>query len=241
MKNRILVLILCVALLLAGCSGKKDSKEKAGEGQTAETTTEASQEMDTQPQQTEEDKAEGTAKTSDNDTGVYLTSDKVVDVSMGCNENGNQKELCKIKMPSDYFVTSNYMEDTGSQSLMLETDGRVLSDVIESGDLEKAPYFPCFVTIHAEGATESFVFEIKKSGDISVESEKDFEPNGVDLGKGSDHEAYIYSVSDDNVDLVMVYEINDDWSLMILNDGDLKDKMPLDQIGQKFYNLITPL
>ena len=241
MKNRVLVLILCVALLLAGCSGGKENKKKTEEGQTVETTTEASQETDTQSQQSEEDTTEGSAETSDNDTGVYLGSDKVVDVSIGCNENGDQKELCKIKMPSDYYISSNYMEDAGNQTLMLETNGRLLLDVIKSGDLEKAPYIPCYIAISSEGASEYFVFEIKKKSEMSVETEKGYEPNGVDLGEGSDHKAYIYGVSNGNVDLAMVYEINDDWSLLIINNGDLKDKMPLDQIGQKLYNLITPL
>lgn len=242
MKKKFVILMLCLAVCLAGCTGKsKDESSSKQEAQTEETETSNTEDTNVDKDDNKTQNTAGKVKTSDNDTAVYINSDRVADVNMGACVNGEQKVLCAVKLPANYYMTSLYMDEYGQSNTMLETNGKLLEDVVKEDALENCAQVPVTVVMTAQGdANNSYTFAIVDSATISVESEKDYAPGGIDVNTSGDHDAYAYTTSG-QFDVVLVYEINDEWTLLIENSGQLKDTMSLEEIGQEFYRLVTPI
>ena len=242
MKKALVMLVLFLAFGLAGCSTKNTDDSTSNQETQVETTE--SSEGDTAKEDNGDNTTSSVAEeveTSNNDTAVYVNSAKVADVNMGACVNGEQTVLCAVKLPADYYMTSLYMDEYGQSNTMLETNGKLLEEVAKDGALENCEQVPATVVMTAQGdANNSYTFAIVDSSTISVESEKDYAPGGIDVNAGSGHDAYAYTTSG-QFDVVLVYEINDEWTLLIENSGQLKDTMSLEEIGQEFYNLVTPI
>lgn len=216
MKKVVLTIILCIVVFLSGCS--INQKESNIEGATPE---------------------ESYSSTNDK-IGVYMDSDSVVEVKMGTYVDSKQKALCSIKMPTNYTIASIYRDATGQNHTMSETNGKSLSEAVKS-DLDNSEQVPETVVLSSRGKIyNNYTFTIVDSKTISIESEKDYAPGGIDIGKGSENIAYVYKTTG-QYDVAFVYKINDNWTLYIGNSGELKDNLSLSQIGEELYQLVTPI
>lgn len=241
MKKAFLIMIMCVAVLFAGCTDKKNHVEENNDKPNSEISTESNNEKETEKSQADQSEVSNPVNVSENDTNVYVGSEFLADVTMGTCIDGNQSALCTIKMPTGYFIASLYRDEYGQGHTMLETNGELLSEVISAGSLDSCSEIPDTVVMNAPGdANNSYTFAVIDTGTVSVDSEKEYAPGGIEIQSDSAHKGYVYSTSG-QADIVMVYQINKDWTLMIQNSGQLKDEMPLEQIGQEFYQLVTPV
>lgn len=176
-----------------------------------------------------------------NDNGIYPNTDSMVDVKMGAYDLDMQKELCSIKMPSNYRINSSlYMDEKGKQQSMPESNAKVLSEIINDGNIGNSEQIPNTILIEGEGGTYSFA--IGKSNIVSAVSEKDYAPGGIDIVSNGTHNAYIHnSINHNYFDIVFVYDINNKWSLVVQYKGDLTNKISLQQFGQELYKTITTI
>lgn len=246
MKKKLLMVTLCILVALTACSNKKAEEEnQPAESETTETQEE--EETETQPEEEESVPEEhgGNAESTvgeKNETSVYPGADLVTDVAMGSCIDGKQTALCTVKIPTNYIFGSLYLDENGESQSMKETDGRLVSEVVASdGSVVKRTEVPDTVVLTAQGSADnSYTLVIVDSETISVESEKEYAPGGIDLNTGSGHDAYIHAATG-QFDVVFVYEINEDWSLLIQNSGQLKDELSIEEIGQEFYKVVTPV
>lgn len=243
MKKKLLMVTFCLMVALTACSNKK-----AEESQPAETeTTETQEEEETKPEEEESvpdeqgGNAEGAAGEK-NETSVYVGADLVADVAMGSCIDGKQTALCTVKIPTNYIIASLYLDENGERQSMAETDGKLVSEVAAGdGSLANSTEVPDTVVLTAQGSVDNkYTFAIVDSETISIESEKEYAPGGIDVNTGNGHDAYVYAANG-QFDVVLVYEINEDWTLLIQNSGQLKDEMSIEEIGQEFYKVVTPV
>lgn len=246
MKKKLLMVTLCILVALTACSNKKtDEENQPAESETTETQEE--KETETQPEEEESvpeeqgGKAEGTVGEK-NDTSVYPEADLVTDVAMGSCIDGKQTALCTVKIPTNYIFGSLYLDENGERQAMKETDGKLVTEVIASdGSIANRAEVPDTLVLSAQGSVDNkYTFAIVDSKTISVESEKEYAPGGIDVNTGNGHDAYVH-VATGQFDVVFVYEINEDWSLLIQNSGQLKDELSIEEIGQEFYKVVTPV
>ena len=241
-KRNLVVLLAAVLALsaFAGCGRKEDAAAPTTVEQEIQNNAEdGADENVIEPQ--DEDKTPVTENVSSGYADVYIGADSVFDVTMGTFTDSAQTPLCKVSMPDSYYMASLYTDEAGQSQTMLETNGKLVSEIAESGVLETCPYVPTTVVITAQGnADDSYTFTIVDTGTISVASEKEYAPGGIEIAPGSEHEAYVYSTSG-QFDVVMAYRINEDWTLLIENSGGLKNRMTLSEIGKAFYGLVTPV
>ena len=245
-KAYCVILALCLAsIVMAGC-GKNVEKTEETKPVETQAETQSPAEEKAEPEVREEEKtAEAEEKKEENmqdAAGVYMTSAKLADIPIGAYVDGEQKVLCSVKMPENYVIASLYMDESGvADKEMTETNGRVISAVIEDKSLESSENVPSTVIItSAENTMNTYTFGIVQSSRVSLETEKEFAPDGIDIAVGTDHDAYAYSTSG-HFNMVLVYEINDDWTLLVENSGELKDKMSLEDFGKEFYGLVSPV
>ena len=239
-KITCLILTAVLAVSFAGCGRKEDTAAPTTAEQEIQNNAEDGTDGNVVEQQ-DEDKTPVTENVSSGYADVYIGADSVSDVTMGTFTGGAQTPLCKVSMPDSYYMASLYTDEAGQSKTMLETNGKLVSEIAESGVLETCPYVPTTVVITAQGnADDSYTFTVVDTESISIASEKEYAPGGIEIDPGSEHEAYVYSTSG-QFDVVMAYRINEDWTLLIENSGELKDRMTLDEIGKAFYGLVTPI
>lgn len=245
-KGIIWVSVLLALLMMFGCG--KDQGKKAPETEQStdekEDTAVHSAETASTSQETQESAGQTDSNesilTENNTSRVYPGADKLAQISMGAYSDGGQKALCRIKMPDNYYISSLSMDETGqANNEMLETNGRLLSDVVSDNSLKASPVLPATVILTSQGKVlNTFTYVIAQSSMFNVKTAKEFASDGEDISSGQGHDAYIYNTSG-TYDLAMVYEINSDWTLLIGNSGELKEELSLEEIGQELYDLIT--
>ena len=158
--------------------------------------------------------------------GIFPGSSTNADVKMGVYENGGVKELCTVTMPADHIIASSVMDETGTEHTMLETNGSILSDVLDS--LEGI-YPSTAILTSTEG--DSITYMILPSATITVESEKEYAPEGIDV----ESDAYIYQTTGQPY-IMFVRNLNENWTFVLKFKGALN--MPLEEIGKKFCSLV---
>lgn len=180
-----------------------------------------------------------TTSVVNNNIGAYVNVESLVDVKMGIFEDGKQKALCTVKIPTNYIVSSLYMDQNGEHQTMSSTNANIVSNVIKNGGFDNPNEIPDTIVLDGEGGNYSFA--IGKSDIVSVQSEKEYAPGGIDIVSNSIHKAYIHKSVKGTFDYVFVYDINDKWSLVLQYKGDLMDKISLQKFGQELYKLITTI
>lgn len=224
---------------ITGCSGSKKSETTV----KSETNIETNQELDENTEKVDEKKRDTTGEDNvdKNSTNVYPGANSVVDIAMGTYDEGMQTSVCTVKMPENYIITSSYTDENGKNKTMTETNGRTVSEVIENGELKESSNVPSVVVLVAQGnVNNSFLISVLDAGEYSVQSEKEYEPDGVEVNITEGHSAYIYNTKG-QYDTVCVYQISDRWTLAIQNKGQLKDQMSLEEFGKEMCELITPI
>lgn len=239
MKRRLVMAMLCATMVFAGCSGSESETEKT---ENSSTETDIQEPVDEKKEDEDVSAESGNVSTTENTYGVYIGAESVTEMEMGVNENGEQEVLCRIKLPTNCFLSSLNMNENGEEETMLETNGNLLSDILELGHYQKSGKIPSTIMMTIQGKADcSYTLSIFDSEEYSVAWEKDFTPDGIDIGAGSDHEAYVCYDATEQFDLVFAYQISEDWTLLVRNSGDVKDQMSLEEFGQEMYQLITPL
>ncbi len=246
MKKKLLMVTLCMLVVLTACSNKK-AEEESQPTETEATETQEEEETETQQEEEEsvpkkqDDNVESAAGEK-NETSVYAGADLVTDVVMGSCIDGKQTALCTVKIPTNYIFASLYLDENGERQAMKETDGKLVTEVIASdGSIANSAEVPDTLVLSAQGSVDNkYTFAIVDSKTISVESEKEYAPGGIDVNTGNGHDAYVH-VDTGRFDVVFVYEINEHWSLLIQNSGQIKDELSIEEIGQEFYKVVTPV
>ena len=243
MKKIVIPLVLMLALSLTGCSSSDSPKENETKGteQRQETTTTAATTDVAESTETTESTIKESENMSGNNLRAFPGSNKVADVKMGACIDGKQTPLCSVKIPTNYGISTLYMNEAGEEESIIHIQGVIVSDALANGSFEKISQVPSRADLTAPGDVDNnYSFIIADSKAVSIESEKEYSPDGIDITTKDGKKAYICSTSD-QYDFVLIYELNDDWTLVIENGGQLKDELSLEEAGREFANLITPL
>lgn len=224
-QKKLLLMILCTFVTFTGCSTAADTYGNQSASPQEIVQTESGQDMEEQ--------------ITKNNTAVYAGAENIAKMEMGACVDGEQTKLCEVKMPTNYLMASLYMDEAGQNQAMPETNGKILGDVIESNVLESCQEIPAAIALAAQGGIENtYKFTIVDADTVSVESEKQYAPEGLLIAEGSGYPAYIYK-SSGLFDVVFVYQLCKDWTLMIENSGCLKDE-DIELLGDEFYYLVIP-
>lgn len=238
MKKSIVMLLLCMTMLCTGCS---ENKQIEGKKEESSVETENQVESDTVEKEADTSEKQENVYTEKNKYGVYIGAEEVTELEMGITENGEQKVLCTIKLPMNCFLSSLCMNETGEEETMLETNGNLLADTLALGEYQKSGKIPSTIMMGIEGGVDNtYTITIVDAERISVESEKEYAPGGIEIGRGEGHDAYAYERTG-QFDLVLAYRLNENWTLLVQNSGEVKDHMSVEEFGQEMYQLIMPM
>ena len=185
--------------------------------------------------------------------GVYMNGGELVDVKLGFYIDGEKKEFCSVKMPTKYIFggifhdgkkknleTSNAAEDS---VLRYMNGNNSLEYILGKGSLNEIEYPISYALLTSFKEDKSKVnFYLGTSDEISLESEKEYEPDGKEIGTKK-HPAYYYRFEHEYIteDLDVVYQINDDILLRMTYEGPLVDTIGIDKLAQNMYDLVTVL
>ena len=242
-KRKILAsLLIVMSIDMIGCKNNStNNKDSAKTEITVEKEQNSTDETEQMNESQVDDKIND-INVADNTTKAYPGSKSVVSITMGASENGNQVALCTLKIPTDYYMASLYMDETGETQTMLETNGKLVSQIVEAGSLETLKEFCNEVSLEAPGGTDNtYGISILPVDFYSVEYEKDLTPDGLDIETKDGHAVYVCYDSSDQSDFVFAYQINDKWTLLIQNKGQLKDQMSLEDFAKEMCQLIIPI
>lgn len=248
MRNKaVIALIMCVVMCSMGCGKRNPEKVIVDEKITNEQNSEKEQIQD----ETMQDKAN--VLEGDILAGVYMNGGKLTDVKLGFCIDGEKKEFCSIKMPTKYIfggifhdIEGNNLEtsNTAEDSVLRYMDGsNSLEDILEKGSLDGIEYPVSYALLTSFEEDKSKVnFYLGTSDELSLESEKEYAPDGKELGT-EEHPAYYYRFEDEYIteDLDVVYQINDDILLRMTYEGPLVDTIGIDKLAQNMYDLVTVL
>lgn len=247
-REKITVILGMCGILLAGCGEKNIDNADGSEvniSSIESSIVSESKESDAF-EEPESGKAEtengevSLSKTEEDETGVYPESGGLSEITMGTYTEGKQTALCRVKLPLSYFMASGYTDEYGNENTMLETNGSLVSDIAAEGRLDELDVFSTTVVLHPQGEIQNeYTFAIVSADTFNLNTEQEYAPDGILFGDPG-HQAYIYETSG-QFDIVMLYELSEDWSLFIENTGDLKDSLALEAVGQEWYSLVTPI
>lgn len=243
-KNLVLFIVLLSIIVMTSCAGKaNDSKlnQKTEEIESIKENTEEQEESEIEQGQEESTSGENEneSETTDflkNNTKCFPGSEYIADVEMGVRKDSEPWPLYSIKLPVDYIFASGSMDEKGEIHTHSETEG-VLSNIIKQGGLDS--YLPYGASMLAQGSTDcTYSIEIFESSYVSVETEKEYYPEGTNIKEGDPHEAYVYTIDDS---MAIVIRLNDDWTLGISCRGAAIEKLSPSEWGEELYSLVTPL
>lgn len=240
MKKYMVMVLFCMTMICTGCS---ESKQDVGKQEKSREKIVNEEQTDIEIDTTDENSSEksGNVVTEKNQYSVYIDAEEVAEMEMGVNENGQQKVLCTIKLPMNYFTAASYMTETGEETSMQEINGNLLMDILDLGTYEKSGKISSTIVLTASGEVDnSYTITIVDAERISVESEKDYAPDGIEISSGEGHDAYAYARTG-QFDLVLAYQLNENWTLLVENSGEVKDHISLEEFGKEIYQLITPI
>lgn len=237
MKNSkllvLLIAILCAVVLLAGCGNKNGDVSDDGTGTGEQTENNDNSNNDNQ--------SSSSGNLDKNSLKVYPGSESTAEVPMGTCIDGKQTELCSVKLPGEYAVSATYTDENGNQTRMAEMDHTFLSNAITNTSYKNSTVLPSTIVVGSPGEINNdCTFMLMHSDMGTLDQMKEAVPGGKDINANSDHPAYIGAM-EGAYDLAFAYKFNDDWMLVIYNIGDLADSMSLNEIGEAFYDLVTPL
>lgn len=231
MKKILMTIVLCLSLCLAGCGGKESNEAKPADNNKVEEQT--SKTNDKQAGDKEGEEKTSVEGVMPNDTKAYRC-DYVVEVPMGISDKGQSKQLCSIKMGADYYISGSSITLSGEK----ESIGSEVSPQISELNLND-----CYITkayVGAQGSIDdSYAFSIQPSSENSVEDIEANIPNGVKVASDTEHPAYL--TEDSRYGALFAYQVNEQYTLIIGYDGELTNKLSAEEIGQEFYDLITPV
>ena len=261
--KRFITMLLCFTLIcsLNACGGKKEKPVSLEEYTTQETakeekTTEISQEteevsQDTTKEEKEEAPVSETEGLQPNTFQMFSGSDYVADIKMGACINGEQKALCTVTLPTNYYISALTMDEKGEQHHMDEMYGSILSDVIADKKLETAEKFAYSVAMVAEGEIDNHInLAIYPAKDgllgeqpgVSYDSIKESYKDGKEIMSDDGHRMYIFTSSIGLVNeegLTCFYEINEDLCLGITSTKPLRDNMSMEEYANECQKVIS--
>lgn len=239
MRKKFIMVLLCMTMVWAGCSKSQQNEEMQVDSKIE---TEDQTGADNENEDTDTSKKQTDISSEENGYGVYSGANTVAEMEMGVYENGETKVLCTVQLPTNCVLSSLYMNENGEEETMLETNGKQLSDILDLGIYEESGKISSTIVIGMPGNVDnSYTFTIFDAETYSVDYEKEFTPDGIDIEVGKGHDAYVCYDKTEQFDLVFAYQINEEWTLLIRNSGELKNQMSLEEFGQEMYQLITPV
>ena len=243
MKRTItMLLVLTLALALAAC-GNKEAEEKTEDASASEMVTEEA--ASTDKTEAEEVKEETSSKGSyegfrKNDTRVYKDAEEVVDVTMGVVENGSKLPLITIVVPTNYGMSTMYMDENGKEKM----PSGIPNFLDEAFELDAwGDYMPSRIGLTSTAQDNHHVFISTFGTDVtSLDDMKERFPDGFTINEGSAHEAYFCDMpGDEKAKDTLVYKLSDNWTLLVQSDTVAKTGLSREEVANEFYSLITPL
>lgn len=196
---------------------------------------------------------------SDTLAGVYADATSLIDVKMGFTENNEKKELCSVKMPSNYFFEGDFYDEIGekindydeSNDTNKFIKGKAmgfytLEEITEKTSLDKSTCAISNVTLiqNNKKRGDSYIHITVLPDDIEV-FKADNKGKVTELGTSKHMAAYTTSKkyatseSDTRGTLEFAYQINDKILLMMIYRGPSVKELGLEQLAKNMYELIT--
>ena len=230
MKKKVVGMLLCcvLALSLAGCGKGQESAETKGEE-----TTEVGEN-----EQKESSKDTSTEEISGVIGGVYLGDGELATIPMGTCIDGEQVNLVNVELPLDDPFGASYVEEDGDGGNFLNTSG-TLATALELNFLDE-PYVAQSIII-GNGSDEINYYVCDNKSYLDMKSNIQTNDEYSDYKEIENGQAFYYVDNREYIkdDLRVVYNIKEDYYLLVTYRGPLAEKLGIDQLAQNICNLIT--
>ena len=175
---------------------------------------------------------------SEGTVAAYPGSNKFATIKMGVYEKNKQTELCNVKLAYDYFMSSTGMNNTGKNTQMDDTAGRLVEDIVKNNKLNKSDVYPATINISSAGLNENnLTFTIMKHKDLNIKGVKEMYSEGKDIEKDG-LKGYL-RYSKDNSSAVLVVELDKNWTLGIQNSGKNIAEMSDENLAKALIELVS--
>lgn len=251
-------LIMGMMLAVPGCgkgnedADKSQALEKIREENASKGESNSQEDYNQEEQSTEssnvskedssDKKEEYTESTESGDYKVFKDSSKFYKIPFGEEVNGELVIACSIPMPGDEYISGGGFSPDGKRADTYLSDPfkSTLNDYAKHGDLEG---FVANMLVAGDSTGGTIDFRLYPASKVTVESEKEYAPNGVELGT-ADMPAYAYkdpeATDTSQVNFCTTVQISDDLTLMLWceYDGYEELDMSVEDVGNAFYELV---
>lgn len=252
-RKLVLGLIMGMMLAVPGCGkGNEDvdksqaleeiREENASKGESNSQEEQSTESSNVGKEDSSDKKEEYTESTESGDYKVFKDSSKFYKIPFGEEVNGELVIACSIPMPGDEYISGGGFSPDGKRADTYLSDPfkSTLNDYAKHGDLEG---FVANMLVAGDSTGGTIDFRLYPASKVTVESEKEYAPNGVELGT-ADMPAYAYkdpeATDTSQVNFCTTVQISDDLTLMLWceYDGYEELDMSVEDVGNAFYELV---
>ena len=230
MKKKVVGMLLCCVLVvsLAGC-GKGQESAETKEEETTEVGATEKEEPSTDSSTT------GIAGVIG---GVYLGDGELATIPMGTCIDGEQVNLINVELPLDDPFGASYVEEDGDGGNFSNTSG-TLATALELNFQEEPYAVQSVITGSGSDEIHYDVFKNESYSDVQAYVQSNEECS--DYTEIENGQAFYYVDNREYMqdDLRVVYNIKEDYYLLVTYRGPLAEKLGIDQLAQNICNLIT--
>lgn len=236
-RSKYFVIALAALVCMNGC-GKKDNVDTNTEESTVLSVVESNAETSVAEQnETTENKKSDTEKIEE-ELSIYPGCTEIAEIPMGITS-----EVVTIKMPLNYVIAGNYLDENGTSVILdgLDSATTTVQDGINAGSFyqDNKMVYATWTSAEFEGTTISAEVYGENMA-ITFDDVKTYYPDGKEFGT-SDIPAWLYHQDNEleNIDFSVCMQISPEIILNLDYTGPLDDEIGEEAAAQQLYDLVT--
>ena len=236
-RSKYFVIALAALVCMNGC-GKKDNVDTNTEESTVLSVVESNAETSVAEQnETTENKKSDTEKIEE-ELSIYPGCTEIAEIPMGITS-----EVVTIKMPLNYVIAGNYLDENGTSVILdgLDSATTTVQDGINAGSFyqDNKMVYATWTSAEFEGTTISAEVYGENMA-ITFDDVKTYYPDGKEFGT-SDIPAWLYHQDNEleNIDISVCMQISPEIILNLDYTGPLDDEIGEEAAAQQLYDLVT--
>ena len=236
-RSKYFVIALAALVCMNGC-GKKDNVDTNTEESTVLSVVESNAETSVAEQnETTENKKSDTEKIEE-ELSIYPGCTEIAEIPMGITS-----EVVTIKMPLNYVIAGNYLDENGTSVILdgLDSATTTVQDGINAGSFyqDNKMVYATWTSAEFEGTTISAEVYGENMA-ITFDDVKTYYPDGKEFGT-SDIPAWLYHQDNEleNIDFSVCMQISPEIILNLDYTGPLDDEIGEEAAAQQLYDLGT--
>lgn len=236
-RSKYFVIALAALVCMNGC-GKKDNVDTNTEESTVLSVVESNAETSVAEQnETTENKKSDTEKIEE-ELSIYPGCTEIAEIPMGITS-----EVVTIKMPLNYVIAGNYLDENGTSVILdgLDSATTTVQDGINAGSFyqDNKMVYATWTSAEFEGTTISAEVYGENMA-ITFDDVKTYYPDGKEFGT-SDIPAWLYHQDNEleNIDFSVCMQISPEIILNLDYTGLLDDEIGEEAAAQQLYDLVT--